>query len=76
MRDLQNLTRDVAGQHPQHQVLFLSGLVPLLSHLPMGVWREDRNKNRHLALNLLRTMIGEYAAAEPRAELKQSRTAG
>lgn len=76
LRDLQNLTRDVAGQHPQHQVLFLSGLVPLLSHLPMGVWREDRNKNRHLALNLLRTMIGEYAAAEPRAELKQSRTAG
>lgn len=75
LRDLQNLARDVAGQHPQHQVLFLSGLVPLVYHLPMGLWRDDKSKNRQMALNLLRTVISDYAAHEPRATLSQPRAA-
>lgn len=75
LRDLQNLSRDVAGQHSQHQLLFLSGLVPLVYHLPLGLWRDDRSKNRQMALNLLRTAIGEYAAHEPRATLSPPRTA-
>lgn len=75
LRDLQNLSRDVAGQHPHHQVLFLSGLVPLVYHLPQGLWRDDKSKNRQMALNLLRTMIGEYAAHEPRATLSHPRAA-
>lgn len=73
LRDLQNLARDVAGQHPAHQVLFLSGLVPLVCQLPLGLWRDDKSKNRQIALNLLRTMIGDYAAQEPRATLSQPR---
>lgn len=75
LRDLQNLSRDVAGQHPEHQVLFLSGLVPLVYHLPLGLWRDDKSKNRQMALNLLRTVISEYAAHEPRATLSQPRAA-
>lgn len=75
LRDLQNLARDVAGQHLPHQILFLSGLVPLVGHLPLGLWRDDKSKNRQMALNLLRTMIGEYAAQEPRATLSQPRAA-
>ncbi|WHU90664.1 type III secretion system gatekeeper subunit SctW [Pantoea agglomerans] len=75
LRDLQNLTRDVAGQHPHHQILFLAGLVPLVCHLPLGLWRDDSSKNRQMALNLLRTMIGEYAALEPRFGLTKTRTA-
>lgn len=71
LRDLQNLSRDVAGQQPHHQVLFLSGLVPLIYHLPLGLWRDDKSKNRQMALNLLRTAISEYAAHEPRATLSQ-----
>lgn len=75
LRDLQNLSRDVAGQQPHHQVLFLSGLVPLVYHLPLGLWRDDKSKNRQMALNLLRTVISEYAAHEPRATLSQPRAA-
>ncbi|CAH6373770.1 type III secretion system gatekeeper subunit SctW [Pantoea agglomerans] len=75
LRDLQNLSRDVAGQHPHHQLLFLNGLVPLVYHLPLGLWRDDKSKNRQMALNLLRTVIGEYAADEPRATLSQPRAA-
>ncbi|AMG56672.1 type III secretion system gatekeeper subunit SctW [Pantoea vagans] len=75
LRDLQNLSRDVAGQHPHHQVLFLSGLVPLVYHLPLGLWRDEKSKNRQMALNLLRTVISEYAAHEPRASLSQPRAA-
>ncbi|WP_323169450.1 type III secretion system gatekeeper subunit SctW [Pantoea agglomerans] len=73
LRDLQNLACDVAGQHPHHQLLFLNGLVPLVYHLPLGLWRDDKSKNRQMALNLLRTMISEYAADEPRATLSQPR---
>lgn len=73
LRDLQNLVCDVAGQHPHHQLLFLNGLVPLVYHLPLGLWRDDKSKNRQMALNLLRTMISEYAADEPRATLSQPR---
>ena len=69
LRDLQNLSRDVAGQHPPHQLLFLSGLLPLVAQLPLSLWRDDKSKNRQMALNLLRTAIGEYAATEPRATL-------
>lgn len=75
LRDLQNLSRDVAGQQPHHQVVFLSGLVPLVYHLPLGLWRDDKSKNRQMALNLLRTVISEYAAHEPRATLSQPRAA-
>ncbi|EOS94897.1 type III secretion system gatekeeper subunit SctW [Erwinia tracheiphila] len=75
LRDLQNLAHDVAGQHPRHQVLFLSGLVPLVYHLPMGLWRDDKSKNRQMALNLLRTVISDYTAHEPRATLSQPRVA-
>lgn len=75
LRDLQNLSHDVAGQQPHHQVLFLSGLVPLVYHLPLGLWRDDKSKNRQMALNLLRTVISEYAAHEPRATLSQPRAA-
>ncbi|AUX71529.1 type III secretion system gatekeeper subunit SctW [Erwinia pyrifoliae] len=75
LRDLQNLSRDVAGQHPHHQVLFLSGLVPLVYHLPLGLWRDDKSKNRQMALNLLRKVISDYAGQEPRASLTQPRTA-
>lgn len=65
----------MAGQHPHHQVLFLSGLVPLVYHLPLGLWRDDKSKNRQMALNLLRKVISDYAGQEPRASLTQPRTA-
>ncbi|MFH2501701.1 type III secretion system gatekeeper subunit SctW [Klebsiella indica] len=75
LRDLQNLAHDTAGSEPQHQVLFLSGLVPLVYHLPQGLWRDDKTKNRQMALNLLRSIIGDYSGQEPRASLTPPRTA-
>ncbi|AWO77470.1 TyeA family type III secretion system gatekeeper subunit [Serratia marcescens] len=73
LRDLQNLAQDTAGPQPHHQVLFLSGLVPLVYHLPQGLWRDDKTKNRQMALNLLRSIIGDYAGQEPRATLAPPR---
>lgn len=73
LRDLQNMANDAAGSQPKHQLLFFSGLLGLVQQLPAGLWREDKSKNRQMALNLLRTVIGEYSGQEPRATLKQPR---
>lgn len=73
LRDLQDLAQDVSGQQPQHQLLFFSGLVPLVQNLPQGLWKDDQVKNRQMALNLLHTLIAECGVQGSRASLTPSR---
>ncbi|MEQ9919680.1 type III secretion system gatekeeper subunit SctW [Pectobacterium brasiliense] len=61
-RDLHNLGREVAGTQVQHQAMFFSALLPLVSDLPHPLWRDS--KNRQTALQLIRGMIGDIAQYE------------
>ncbi|WOA51424.1 type III secretion system gatekeeper subunit SctW [Dickeya solani] len=61
-RDLHNLGREVAGQDAQRQLLFFNGLLPLVNDLPHPLWRDA--KNRLTALQLIRSLIGDFAQYE------------
>ncbi|POE38997.1 TyeA family type III secretion system gatekeeper subunit, partial [Pectobacterium odoriferum] len=61
-RDLHNLGREVAGTQVQHQAMFFSALLPLVSDLPHPLWRDS--KNRQTAIQLIRGMIGDIAQYE------------
>ncbi|GLW37543.1 SepL/TyeA/HrpJ family type III secretion system gatekeeper [Pectobacterium carotovorum subsp. carotovorum] len=61
-RDLHNLGREVAGTQMQHQAMFFSALLPLVSDLPHPLWRDS--KNRQTAIQLIRGMIGDIAQYE------------
>ena len=46
----------------QHQAIFFSALLPLVSDLPHPLWRDS--KNRQTAIQLIRGMIGDIAQYE------------
>lgn len=63
--DLTRLAPEIIGDQPLHQSMFYNQFLTLVQDLPQTLWGRDES-NRGKALQMLRTLNGEYAAWEKR----------